>query len=197
MRTAGAIVFCSGLIAAALLAQTNQPSPPPRAASLPMPSLPPGVGPQPAALNTVPGAPAVPPMPGARPMPPQVDEPVVPAPLRDVPLGHARSTSATMISFLDSSAPFVQGFDCLLMVICGFYCLRSTRARRNFALTIVAICCFVSAIILLGFVLFGIFHGRGLLSQSAYVVARILAPFELLLFAIGIALVARQNVARR
>jgi len=30
-----------------------------------------------------------------------------------------------LISFLDSSAAFVQAFDCLLMLFCGIYCLRT------------------------------------------------------------------------
>jgi hypothetical protein len=102
-----------------------------------------------------------------------------------------------LISFLDSSAPFVQGFDFVLMVVCGLYCLRSTRAHKNLGLTILAISCFVSAIILLGYFLFGILHGRGGVPQSAYLVARLLAPFELLLFVIGIMILARRNMPNR
>jgi len=76
------------------------------------------------------------------------------------------------------------------MIIAGIFCL---RARKAPGLTILAICCFVSAIILLGFFLFGIFEGRGAFSQTAYVVARLLAPFELLLFSIGLIIVARRS----
>ena len=100
-----------------------------------------------------------------------------------------------LISFLDSITPFVQAFDFLLMVGCGVYCLISLRARRNPALTILAASCFVSAVILLGFFLFAIYHGRGSFPQSAYVLARLLAPFELLLFVLGIVIVAHLNRA--
>jgi hypothetical protein len=102
-----------------------------------------------------------------------------------------------LISLLDSITPFVQAFDFLLMLFCGIYCLRSIRRQKNNGLMILAISCFVSAIILLGYFLFGVFHGRGALPQSAYIVARVLAPFELLLFVIGIVLVARENRAGR
>jgi hypothetical protein len=98
--------------------------------------------------------------------------------------------------FLESLTPFVQGFDCLLMVLCGLYCLRSNRKNKNIGLLIFAISCFVSAVILFGFFLFTIFHGRGLLPQFAYLIARLLAPFELLLFAIAIIIVARRNTLR-
>lgn len=90
--------------------------------------------------------------------------------------------------------PYVQAFDFVLMIIAGLFCV---RARKNPGLTILAVSCFVSAVILLGFFFFGIFHGRGAFSQSAYIVARLLAPFELLLFVIGIIVVARQNKAER
>ena len=56
-----------------------------------------------------------------------------------------------------------------------------------------AISCFVSAIILLGYFLFGILHGHGPMAQSTYIVARVLTPFELLLFFVGIVIVARRN----
>lgn len=82
----------------------------------------------------------------------------------------------------------MQAFDFLLMIVAGIFCL---RARKAPGLTILAISCFVSAIILLGFFLFGIFSGA--FPQIAYIVARLLAPFELLLFVIGIILVARAN----
>ena len=95
-----------------------------------------------------------------------------------------------LITFLDSSTPFVQAFDFVLMVIAGIFCL---RARKAPGLTILAISCFVSAIILLGFFLFGIFQGRGGLAQTAYIIARLLAPFELLLFFAGIIIVARRS----
>jgi hypothetical protein len=99
-----------------------------------------------------------------------------------------------LISLLDSSAPFVQAFDFLLMIIAGFFCL---RARKAPGLTILTVSCFLSAIILLGFFLFGIFHGRGALPQTAYIIARLLAPFELLLFVIGIVIVARRSLNAR
>ena len=104
-----------------------------------------------------------------------------------------------LIQFLDSSTPFVQAFDFLLMLACGIYCWRSLRRRRNLGLTILAISCFVSAIILLGFFLSAAPDNHPLLPLSAqarsffYLVGRLLAPFELLLFVIGIVLIARQN----
>jgi hypothetical protein len=108
-----------------------------------------------------------------------------------------------LITFLDSSAAFVQGFDFLLMVACGVYCLRSMGARKNRGLTILAVSCFVSAVILLGFFLSAAPNGHALFPlkaearQAFYLVARLLAPFELLLFVIGIIMVARQNKAGR
>ena len=108
-----------------------------------------------------------------------------------------------LISFLDSSTPFVQAFDFLLMLLCGFYCLRSNRTRRSTGIKVLAVSCFVSAVILLGFFLSATFHNHPLLPLSAparqtfYLVARLLAPFELLLFVTGIVLVARQNAAER
>jgi hypothetical protein len=108
---------------------------------------------------------------------------------------------AKLISFLDSSTPFVQAFDFLLMLFCGFYCLRSIRRCKNFSLTILAISCFVSAAILLGFFLSAAPNGHPLLPLTAqarqvfYIIARLLAPFELLLFAIAIIIVARRNAA--
>jgi hypothetical protein len=108
-----------------------------------------------------------------------------------------------LISFLDSSAPFVQAFDFLLMLLCGIYCLRSNRRRKNLGVKILAISCFVSAIILLGFFL-SAFHGSQPLlplpapiRNFAYVTARLLAPFELLLFGIAIIVVARRNKSER
>jgi len=97
-----------------------------------------------------------------------------------------------LIMFLDSAAPFVQAFDFVLMIIAGIFCL---RARKAPGLMILAVSCFVSAIILLGFSLFGFSHGRGALPQTAYTIARLLAPFELLLFFAGIMVVARRNKA--
>jgi hypothetical protein len=177
------------------LGQGDQPSPGLRAQAPPTPSLPPGVGPQalpnegvltPPRMPNMPGAP---PGVGAQPMPPQINEPVIPAPEHHIPPPPARSTS--LISFLDSTAPFVQAFDFMLMIVAGIFCL---RARKAPGLTILGIACFVSAVILLGFFLFAIFHGNGAFPQIAYIVARLLAPFELLLFAIAIVLIARQNM---
>ena len=104
-----------------------------------------------------------------------------------------------LIHLLDSSTPFVQAFDFLLMLLCGVYCLRSIRRRRSIGLTILAISCFFSAIILLGFFLSAAPDNHPLLPLSAqarsvfYLIARFLAPFELLLFAVAIIVVARQN----
>ena len=106
---------------------------------------------------------------------------------------------AKLISFLDSSTPFVQAFDFLLMLICGVYCLRSTRRRWNIGLAILTVSCFVSAVVLLGFFLSAAPDNHPLLPLTAqartfaYLIARLLAPFELLLFAIGIIIVARRN----
>jgi uncharacterized membrane-anchored protein len=86
----------------------------------------------------------------------------------------------------------VQSFDFLLMLIAGFFCW---RARHAPGLTILAISCFVSAVILLGFFLFGILQGQGAFPQVAYIIARMLAPFELLLFVIGLIIVARTRSA--
>jgi hypothetical protein len=108
-----------------------------------------------------------------------------------------------LINFLDSSAPFVQAFDFLLMLACGVYCLRSTRARKNLGLTILSVSCFLSAVILLGFFLSAAPNGHALFPLKAearqvfYLIARLLAPFELLLFIIGIVMVARANKAGR
>ena|ERR1700682_5057640 len=104
-----------------------------------------------------------------------------------------------LISFLDSITPFVQALDCMLMLGCGVYCLRSTRRRWNIGLAILTVSCFVSAVILLGFFLSAAPENHPLLpimAQArtfAYLIARLLAPFELLLFAIGIIIVARRN----
>jgi len=100
------------------------------------------------------------------------------------------STSIALISFLDSTTPFVQAFDFVLMLIAGIFCW---RARKAPGLIILAISCVVSAIILLGFFLFGVLQGQGTPSQTGYIVARLLAPFELLLFAIGLIVVARHH----
>ena len=78
------------------------------------------------------------------------------------------------------------------MLIAGMFCL---RARKAPGLTIMAISCFISAIILLGFFAFGFLHGQGAFAQTAYIIARILAPFELLLFAMAIIVVARRNTS--
>ena len=64
---------------------------------------------------------------------------------------------------------------------------------------ILAISCFVSAIILLGFFLSATHNNHPLLPllpqvrNGAYLIARLFAPFELLLFAIAIILVARRT----
>ena len=104
-----------------------------------------------------------------------------------------------LISFLDLAAPFVQAFDFLLMMACALYCLRSARRRRSAGITILAISCFISAVILLGFFLSAAPNNHPLLPLTAqarqifYLIARLLAPFELALFAIAIILVARKN----
>ena len=106
-----------------------------------------------------------------------------------------------LISFLESSTPFVQAIDCLLMLLCGIYCLRSTRRRKSTGLTILAIACLLSAVILLGFFLSAAPNGKPLfpivsgVRSFAYATARILALVELPLFIIGLVLVARQNKA--
>ena len=108
-----------------------------------------------------------------------------------------------LIPILESWTPIVQAIDCLLMLLCGVCCLRSTRRRKNIGITILAIACFLSAVILLGFFLSAAPNNKPLLSLSAqarsiaYLVARILALFELPLFIVGIVLVARQNKANR
>jgi hypothetical protein len=79
------------------------------------------------------------------------------------------------------------------MIVGALFCW---RARKAPGLTILAISCFVSAIILLGFFLYAVLHGNGAFAQTAYIIARLLAPFELLLFAIAIILVARSNMSR-
>lgn len=169
-------------------------SPPTLPAIPPIPNLPPGIGPQSGMPNNMPGAgaPAIPAMPGApagvgvRPIPPMA-QPDIPIPARSIP---EQTASSKLISFLDSTAVYVQAFDFVLMIVAGIFCL---RARTAPGLTILAISCFVSAVILLGFFLFGIFHGQGVFPQAAYIVARVLAPFELLLFAIAILVVAQNN----
>jgi hypothetical protein len=106
---------------------------------------------------------------------------------------------AKVISFLDSSTPVVQAFDFLFMLICGVYCFRSTRRRWNTGLAILTVSCFVSAVILLGFFLSAAPDNHPLLPITAqartfaYLIARLLVPFELLLFAIGIIIVAKRN----
>ena len=104
-----------------------------------------------------------------------------------------------LITFLDSATPFVQASDFLLMLFCGFYCLRSNRQRPSLGFKLLAISCFVSAIILLGFFMSAAPNNHPFLplpSQVrswAYLIGRLLAPFELLLFAIAIIIVARRN----
>jgi hypothetical protein len=106
-----------------------------------------------------------------------------------------------LISVLDSATPFVQAFDCLLMLGCGVYCVMSARRRSDKAVMLLAVCCFVSATVLLGFFLSATYDTHPLLPltpparETAYVIARVLAPFELLLFAVAIIAVARRNRA--
>jgi hypothetical protein len=89
------------------------------------------------------------------------------------------------------------------MLLFGIYCLRSNRRRNNLGTKILAISSFVSAIILFGFFL-SAFHGSqpllplpAQIRNFAYLTARLLAPFELLLFGIAIIVVARQNKSER
>jgi hypothetical protein len=104
---------------------------------------------------------------------------------------------------LESWTPIVQAMDCALMLFCGVYCLRSTRSRKNTGLTILAIACFISAVILLGFFLSAAPNNKPLFPLTAqfrsfaYLTARILALVELPLFIIGIVIVARRNMAER
>jgi hypothetical protein len=104
-----------------------------------------------------------------------------------------------LISFLEFLTPFVQAIDCLLMVLCGTICLRSARRRKGAGLTILAVACFLSAIILFGFFLSAAPNAKPLFPLSAqfrsfaYLSARILALFELPLFAGAIIAVARGN----
>jgi uncharacterized membrane protein len=108
-----------------------------------------------------------------------------------------------LTSSLESWTPIVQAIDGVLMLFCGVYCLRSSRQRKNIGLTILAIACFMSAVILLGFFLSAAPNNKPLFASSAqfrsfaYVAARVLALFELPLFIIGIVLVARQSKANR
>lgn len=108
-----------------------------------------------------------------------------------------------LISSLESWTPIVQAIDCLLMLTCGVYCLRSTRRRKNTGLTILAIACFISAVILLGFFLSATSNNKPLFPLTAqfrsfaYLIARILALVELPLFIVGIVLVARENKTGR
>lgn len=104
-----------------------------------------------------------------------------------------------LIPILESWTPFVQAFDFVLMLVCGVYCVRSTRRHKNIGITILAISCFVSTVILLGFFLSATHDNHALLllspqaRQVFYLIARLLAPFELLLFAIAIVIIARKN----
>jgi hypothetical protein len=108
-----------------------------------------------------------------------------------------------LISLLDSITPVVQAFVFLLMLFCGIYCLRSNRKRKNLGVKILAISCFVSAVILLGFFLSATYHNHAFLPLSPqarqvfYLIARLFAPFELLLFIIGIIVVARRNMTEQ
>jgi hypothetical protein len=106
-----------------------------------------------------------------------------------------------LISFLDAITPFVQAFDALLMVGSGFYCLHASRRRRNGGVTLLAIACFFSAVILVCFFLSASYYNHPLLGLSvvtrqwAYLIARALAPLELLLFAVAIILVVRRSAS--
>jgi hypothetical protein len=105
-----------------------------------------------------------------------------------------------LISFLDLLTPWVQGLDCLIMLGCGSYCVRSATRRRNVIVFLLAISCFVSFLILLGFFLSSIQKARPIIPlsiqsrQVAYLIARLLAPFETLFFGVVIFLIARQNI---
>jgi hypothetical protein len=71
--------------------------------------------------------------------------------------------------------------------------------KKDAGLTILAVACFMSAIILLGFFLSAAPNNKPLLAlsaqfrSSAYLTARILALIELPLLIVGIVLVARKN----
>lgn len=202
-----------------LVAQATTPSPPPPGgppsppgpgpAMPPGSGLPPGIGPR---FSPGFGAPGTGPATGAPPMralPGQIGaRPLLPGPKPPDTFAPAAAgtsaepaaspaNSANLIGLLDSFTPYVQAFDFVLMVIATAYCVVSLRTRRSSAVTLLAISCFISAVILFGFFLFGLTHGRGVFPQLAYVIARLLAPFELLLFVIGIVLVARANRAPR
>jgi len=105
-----------------------------------------------------------------------------------------------VIAFLDSLVPWIQGLDCLIMLGCGAYCVRSTICRRNGIIILLAISCFISFVILLGFLLSSVQAARPLIPLSiqtrhlAYLIARLLAPFETLFFGVVIFLIARQNI---
>ena len=141
-------------------------------------------------MRSAPGAPAGV---GARPISAPASQPTQQAGSQN-----AAADAASFVSALDSTAPFVQAIDFLLMLFCGFYCLRRNKRARTAALRVMAFACFISAIILLGFFLAATYHGHALLPvaagvrQFSYVVARILAPFELLLFAVAIVLMAQR-----
>ena len=110
--------------------------------------------------------------------------------------GTIAAESTNVIAFLDSTTPYVQALDFLLMLAAAVYCLLSLRVRKNLGLTILAISCVISAVILFGFFVYGIAHGRATFPQIAYIIARLLAPFELVLFVIGIFIVASGNRRR-
>jgi hypothetical protein len=105
-----------------------------------------------------------------------------------------------LIVFLDSLTPWVQAIDCLIMLGCGAYCVRSALRRRSMIVILLAISCFISFVILLGYFLSSIQAARPTIPlsiqtrQTAYLIARLLAPFETLFFGIVIFLIARQNV---
>ncbi len=104
-----------------------------------------------------------------------------------------------LISSLDSITPYVQAIDCLLMLLAGIFCWRSARARRNPGLSVLAVACFLSAVVLLGFFLAAAPNDNPLFPFSAsfrsfaYATARVLALIELPLFVGAIISVARRN----
>lgn len=189
---------------------TPSPTPPLVPAFPPALAAPSGIGPQNARWNDLPGAPmpappGFPGIPGALVAPPS-------SPSLNPHPGHLSAQGPLpenapgpgperggLITFLESSTPYVQAFDVLLMLFCGAYCVRSTRRRPNPGIVILAISCFFAALILLGFFLSAAPNGVPIFPFSAetraafYISARIFAPFELLLFALGIIFAARAN----
>ena len=102
--------------------------------------------------------------------------------------------------FLDSLTPWLQALHCLIMFVCGVYCVRSASRRRNTLVKLLGLSCFVASIILLGFFLSAYQGNQPLFPlspgarQTAYLVARVLAPFETIFFGVLIFLIARKNM---